>query len=241
EDVRGSAFNDTLIGNSGDNNLTGSGGNDVLNGGSGFDRADYLDATSGVTVDLSKHGVAQFISASEGSDVLISIEGASGSAFNDTLIGDSGSNRLNGREGNDSLQGGADQDFLVGGAGNDTLDGGSLGEFNEASFEDAPSGVIVNLSSSPQLGWLAGTPQDGFGRDDTLINIAGICGSESNDTIFGGSGSEFFEGMGGNDSIVGGSFGRDALEYFSSVEGVTADLSKQGSAQFISTTQGTDT
>ena len=257
--VRGSAFNDTLIGNSSDNNLTGSGGNDslaggagfdflaggagndVLNGGDGFDRADYFDATSSVKVDLSKHGVAQLVSASEGSDVLISIEAASGSAFNDTLLGDSAFNNLNGRGGDDSLQGGANQDFLVGGAGNDTLDGGSQGEFNEASFEDAPVGVIVNLSSGTLLGVSAGTAHDGFGTIDTLMNIAGIFGSESNDTIFGGFGSEFFEGMGGNDSIVGGSFGRDALEYFSSVEGVTADLSKQGSAQFISTTQGTDT
>jgi Ca2+-binding RTX toxin-like protein len=242
EDVRGSSFNDTLIGDGGNNVFTGSGGNDSLAGGGGFDRAGYFDATSGVTVDLSKHGVAQLVSATEGSDVLVGIEGVSGSAFNDTLLGDSAFNNLSGRAGDDSLQGGGSQDFLVGGAGSDVVNGGLLSEFNEASFEDAPTGATVNLSSISQLGVNPGTAKDGFGTTDTLIGIAGVFGSEFNDTIFGGSGSEFFEGMGGNDSIVGGDgFGFDALEYFSSADGVSADLSKQGSAQVISATQGTDT
>jgi Ca2+-binding RTX toxin-like protein len=265
EDLRGSAFNDTLIGNSGDNILTGSdgndslvggggfdslaggAGNDILNGGDSFDFANYSDAAAsggvtGVRVDLSKHGVAQVISTTEGSDVLIAIEAASGSQFNDTLIGDSAFNKLTGHDGDDLLQGGANQDFLVGGKGNDTLDGGAFGEFNEASFEDAPAGAIVNLTNTTQLTVLAGTAHDGFGTVDTLIGIQGVFGSESNDTIFGGSSSEFFEGMGGNDSIVGGAgFGFDALEYFSSADGVTANLSNQGVAQFISATQGTDT
>jgi Ca2+-binding RTX toxin-like protein len=259
EGVDGGAFNDTLIGDKngnflsgrdgadslaggdGGDRLRGGAGNDTLSGGgSFFDEADYFSATSGVRVDLNKQGKLQVISASEGSDLLVDIEDVRGSAFNDTLIGDAGSNTLTGLAGNDSLNGGGGFDFLVGGAGNDTLNGGSLATGNAVSYMDAPSAIVANLSSVAQPGVGANSVSDGFGTIDKVSNINGVIGSEFNDTMIGSTLNDFFEGMGGNDLIIGGA-GFNILEYFDSTDGVKVDLGLQGTPQAISASQGTDT
>jgi ferredoxin len=54
-------------------------------------------------------------------DTFAGIEDLQGSAFNDTLTGDGGPNRIDGGAGNDTLSGGAGDDQLIGGAGIDTL------------------------------------------------------------------------------------------------------------------------
>ncbi|HRI37729.1 MAG TPA: hypothetical protein PLO50_04165 [Nitrospira sp.] len=52
ENLTGSNFNDSLIGNSGANVLRGGGGNDTLDGAGGGDTASYSTATAGVMVNL---------------------------------------------------------------------------------------------------------------------------------------------------------------------------------------------
>jgi Ca2+-binding RTX toxin-like protein len=115
ENVLGSKYADTLIGNAGVNVLSGAAGNDTLSGGGGADTLDggagqdtaaYYGSTTGVTVSLGVPGSHP--------ETFISIEGLAGSAFNDTLTGDAGDNNLVGQGGDDTLSGGA---------GNDTLDG----------------------------------------------------------------------------------------------------------------------
>src|ERR1041385_6919423 len=49
EHLRGSDFNDTLIGDNNNNFLRGGLGADVLNGGNGVDSADYAGASAGLT------------------------------------------------------------------------------------------------------------------------------------------------------------------------------------------------
>jgi Ca2+-binding RTX toxin-like protein len=195
-----------------------------------------------VIVDLTTQGLGQpqTIGADQGKDTLISIEAATGSKFNDTLTGDTNANNLFGIDGNDSLSGGGGADFLEGGAGNDTLSGKSLGDFVEASYEDAKVGAIVNLTNAVQAGVAALTAQDGLGGVDTLINIAGVLGSDFGDKFFGGDADEFFEPGGGDDTIDGGA-GFDDVDYFSSSDAVNASLFAQGLPQLISSSQGTDT
>ena len=55
---------------------------------------------------------------------MISIENVNSGSGNDTIIGNSASNRLNGEAGNDKLYGNRGDDILIGGTGNDTLNGG---------------------------------------------------------------------------------------------------------------------
>lgn len=115
ENVLGSKYADTLIGDAkvntlwgagGDDTLQGGGGQDTLDGGDGFDTATYYDATAGVTVDLGN--------PSGNPDVLVSIEGLAGSGFADQLTGDAGDNKLIGQGGDDILKGGAGNDILDG-------------------------------------------------------------------------------------------------------------------------------
>ena len=125
ENLRGSAFDDRLTGNSVANTLEGGAGGDRLDGGGNYDTASYEHSGDsddgvadgkGVTVNLAT-GEASGEDAT--GDILISIERLIGSAFADTLTGNSGTNRLTGGAGNDILNGGGGTDTLNGGAGND--------------------------------------------------------------------------------------------------------------------------
>ena len=121
----GNSANNVLIGNAGDDLLMGRAGNDTLSGGGGSDTASYADAARGVTINLA-NGTAR---GGDGNDTLISIENAVGSAFNDTLTGNSAANVLNGGGGNDRLEGAAGLDtYVFANAGTDTIVGYQRGE-----------------------------------------------------------------------------------------------------------------
>ncbi len=119
----GSAFDDILTGNAGRNHLQGGDGNDilagrgsvefseVLDGGNGIDTADFGFAAEGVRVDLIE-GEADDGSAFE--TQLVSIESVAGSAHDDAVIGDGGSNNVWGFGGDDNLTGGSWKRFSSG-------------------------------------------------------------------------------------------------------------------------------
>jgi Ca2+-binding RTX toxin-like protein len=130
--------NVTLDGGSGDDNLFSNGAvsNTTMEGGAGLDfltgngtndTASYASSTAGVTVDLfvEDFGFGAALDDGHGSqDGLISIENVTGSAFADSLTGDSGANVLQGGAGDDTLtgEGGADVfkysfDVTAGGGG----------------------------------------------------------------------------------------------------------------------------
>jgi Ca2+-binding RTX toxin-like protein len=214
DSVRATEFADNLFGTAQTNGFWGLKGADTMNGGAGSDRVHYGEdsltgGTAGVTVNLAA-GFA--IDGFGDRDVLISIEEAYGSDFNDTLLGSNDDNRLYGYKGADNLSGGAGRDTMDGGEGDDLLDGGigddelwgaagndtlNGGDGNDiARYLDAERGINANL--------VAGQVADGMGGLDTLINIEGIYGSDHNDTVQGGDRDEFISGQGGNDSLYGG-------------------------------------
>ena len=86
ENLTGSAFDDTLEGDA---------GNNVLNGGNGVDTASYEHATAGVTVSLAITVAQNTVGA--GSDTLTSIENLTGSLFDDVLSRAKRRNRRCGR------------------------------------------------------------------------------------------------------------------------------------------------
>lgn len=142
ENLYGSAFNDTLIGDAGvnylsggagddrleggagDDHLEGGRGNDTIIGGDGWDVVSYdYDEPGGVVVNL-QHGFAETwippIPGAYALDSLAGIEDVYGSNYGDALTGNAGDNALLGRGGDDILEGGSGgSDFLDGGAGND--------------------------------------------------------------------------------------------------------------------------
>ncbi|MFO1037698.1 MAG: CSLREA domain-containing protein [Geminicoccaceae bacterium] len=197
--------NDTLKGESGGDTLQGGLGDDKLDGGTGIDTASYRDATAAVTVSL-KNGTS---GGALGHDTLVSIENVVGSALNDSLGGDAGSNtvaglagndKLYGDVGNDHLRGGAGSDSLWGGLGNDDLDGGA--GIDTAVYADATGAVGANL--------LKGTSSGALGSDH-LTAIENLTGGAFNDTLGGDRGANTLLGGGGNDKLYGDA-GNDDLQ-----------------------------
>ncbi len=237
EEVRASAFNDTLTGsdNSSTESFEGRAGNDYIDGKGGNDRANYQSSTAAVNVDLVRGSATDGFG---GTDTLVNIESARGSDFNDTLTGNDAFNNLDGRAGNDLLSGAAGEDTLTGGAGDDTLDGGSQlkqldtanqnNEYDRAVFSDATGGVTVLLAPDGQRGSATGA---GIGTD-VLINIEYVVGSDFDDLIVGTDRiyNEIFRGNAGNDTLRAGTGsaldgGFDQVSYFDATGGVTVNLS----------------
>jgi len=127
ENVRGSQYNDTIIGSAADNMLKGNRGDDVISGGNG--------------TFVGSNGSAPLISNTlgAGADVLIGDEG------NDTLRGGVGEDNLDGGAGNDILEGGGDRDLLSGGDGNDILRGDQTTTTTAGTTETTTDYVGANL------------------------------------------------------------------------------------------------
>ncbi|MFN7890247.1 MAG: DUF4347 domain-containing protein, partial [Pirellula sp.] len=123
-----SGGNDTLIGGAGNDSLYGGGGNDTLDGGVGSDYIDggagtdtvtYANSTAGVTVNL---GVNFQTSTGDASgDWIANVENVTGSAFTDTMYGNSGNNTLDGGAGDDIIFASGGIDTIIGGTGTDVL------------------------------------------------------------------------------------------------------------------------
>ena len=196
ERLEGSSYNDILTGDDNDNTLRGGAGKDKLDGGAGFDFASYYTAAAGLTVSLANPSIN---TGDADGDTFVSIEGLSGSTFNDTLIGDAGAN------------------WLIGQGGADVLDGGA--GFDYAAYANATSGVRASLASP-------GT-NTGEAAGDTYISIEGLIGSEYDDVLIGDDGNNWLVGRGGADVLDGGA-GFDYAGYFNATSGVTASLAAPG-------------
>jgi Ca2+-binding RTX toxin-like protein len=122
ENITGTGSNDIIIGDSRDNIIDGgAGGHDILYGGRGNDTVSYASAIEAVTLNL---GNGRTGGGSNG-DVYYEFENIIGSAFGDTLDGDSGANKIRGGAGDDRIQGNSGSDDLFGEDGNDIISGGS--------------------------------------------------------------------------------------------------------------------
>ncbi|WP_305848857.1 MULTISPECIES: calcium-binding protein [unclassified Ruegeria] len=165
----------------GDDSFWGFGGDDLFIAGSGFnhiyggggdDTIAYLDASSGVTVDMRKEDGKSYFevngveydgkTSDKWRDYVYEVENVIGSQFDDHLIGDSGDNVLNGMDGNDILDGGEGNDTLVSGKGKDTLTGGQgkdtfvlNGGENTITDFDANEGdrIEIDMDAYGMSGW----------------------------------------------------------------------------------------
>jgi Ca2+-binding RTX toxin-like protein len=199
ENVTGSVFGDTLLGDDNDNLLIGGSGLDLLGGRLGDDVLDggkdgaygsWAGSEGAVTVDLAE-GTAQEWDG--GQDSLIQIVGAIGSDFNDVLRGDAAANRLEGGQGDDTLAGRGGDDVLVGGSGADMLQGGAGRDTVDYS---GAGPVRVSLVSGEAL--------DASGAIDRLSGIEDIVGSLGRDTLSGGDGANRLVGGVSADVLRGG-------------------------------------
>ena len=220
ETIIGSVTSDRITGGDGDDLIEGRGSNDTIDGGNGIDTASYVNASGAVIVDLGG-GTA---SGADGNDTLVSIENITGSAFNDTLYGNSSANTIDGGAGddglygfggNDALLGGNGNDFLRGGNGDDTINGGA--GFDRAGYyqtDAALGGATVDLrivgpQNTGSLGW------------DTLIDIENVSGTPFADTLTGDAGDNWLWGSSSwigavqsatNNDVIDGGGGNDLIQ-----------------------------
>ena len=190
------------------NEFTGNGGDDTIIG-NGNTRITYNNATAGVTVDIAA-GTADG-DASVGHDTFTGVNAAMGSMFADTLLGSAGN------------------ETFFGLGGNDYIDG--RGGFDTVSYNNiylSTGGINVSLAAGIVTG-------DASIGTDTLRSIEGIQGTVLADTYdatgYGlagalnvGNNGNFnqFEGLGGNDVIIGN--GNTRVAYFNASAGVTVNL-----------------
>ena len=130
--VRGSEYDDWVTGSVNNEEFRMQGGNDYIDGGGGIDTVRY-DA-GGASVNLSSYTYtvagASYASIAAGTafdgeggtDTLINIENARGSANGDVLIGSDDDNELRGDSGQDTFLGGLGADTIRMGSGDGVLD-----------------------------------------------------------------------------------------------------------------------
>jgi Ca2+-binding RTX toxin-like protein len=211
EGVIGSTYNDTLTGGGNDfiETFRGGGGDDQINGGSGLDRAEYFDATAGVTISLAA-GSVNGVASGVGNDTLSSVEDIAGSHFADVYDA-TGFNANSTNSGSN----GAFNSFRPGG-GDDTIIGNGD---TRIDYFNAPHAVTVDLTNrdvNPTTGKIYGGT--GVGTD-AFSGVNRVRGSQFNDALLGGQqeygapgSAEFFDGQAGDDFIFGGS-GFDYAQY----------------------------
>jgi Ca2+-binding RTX toxin-like protein len=226
ENLSGTLFDDTLIGNGADNWIWGEGGNDVISagagndlvqvgpgnatadGGAGNDTISLLDQISttpaGVTVSLAAQGAAQ--ATGEGTMLLTGFENVSGGIANDILTGDGGNNVLAGDSGNDMVAGGAGDDILYG-------DGRIIID----SHDSGTSGPVTTYADVNLL--------DGEADGDDILE-----GGLGDDQLYGGGGNDtasYAHASGdvqvvlGNGAAFGSSSGADGEDTLHDIENIT--------------------
>jgi len=109
---------DTINGDAGNDTLFGGAGADSLNGSTGFDIVDYSLDTAGINADLYR----QTITDGGGSvDRIFNIEGVRGSNFIDLITGSDNDDVIYGLDGDDQLFGRLGNNTIYGGNGNDLI------------------------------------------------------------------------------------------------------------------------
>jgi len=152
--LTGSAFDDVIEGD---------GGNNVLNGGAGIDTLTYVHATGGVSVSLALSSAQT--TGGAGVDTISLFENLTGSALADTLTGSTAANILTGLDGADSLNGGSGNDTLVGGAGDDTLTGGANADHFVYADGPVPGGAGLGVDTITDFSHSLGDQLDLSGLD----------------------------------------------------------------------------
>ena len=167
EPIFGTAGNDKIKGNGGNNLIFGLEGNDKIDGGGGDDCIvggegnDRITDSSGRDVIFGNAG-NDYIDAGSGNDLVNGGEG------NDHLIGGSGNDIVFGNSGEDHLEGGSDNDDLHGGTENDLLEGGSG---QDQLFGDEGQDNLRGGSDNDFLdGGFGGGSLNGDSGIDTCVN-----------------------------------------------------------------------
>jgi len=250
ENLRGSAFGDTLTGNDGANDIQARDGNDTVHGGGGNDNLlgevgddtlygdagdDYLDGWVG-TDSLSGGAGQDILRGGLGDDTLDGGTQGTGQAdFADyraaagPVVVDLVAGTARGADGNDVLVG---IEAVFGSAYDDHFTGTALLDFEyfrgglgDDTIDGGAGFDIADYAatSGSVVIDLASGSTSGADGADTLIGIEGVSGGEHADTLLGGAGNDWLRGRGGDD-FIDGRAGFDRAIYEQATSAVTIDL-----------------
>lgn len=178
------------------------------------------NGNSGVSIKCSPNGGSLDLSSTTLNGI-VSIEG---SANGDVIIGSPGSDTINLLDGDDFSSDSRGTDIIDGGSGRDAFNIG-IGNGSVYQAQQTNPGVwtLTNVGAGGLASYSVALNQDGTrsvsgsdGRLSTLRNFevvgftGGAFGSDSDDSIGGGTRAELFVGLLGNDTIHGGD-GADQL------------------------------
>lgn len=175
------------------------------------DGNDVIDFTPGALAAFSK-STTVCISGGSGNDTINGTDRKdrlTGGPGNDVLVGFGGNDTLDGGGGKDDLFGGKGRDRLIGGGGSDFLYGAQgndnlkPGAGNDTTLTGGGKNKVVNKGGSDLI------IAEPFVIEDASGPIS-FLGSNKNNTLTGGGGSDFIFGGSGADKIAGKS-GRDWL------------------------------
>ena len=204
-----------IYGGRGDDTLIGGTGLDLLTGKIDYstdipdpddrDTVSYENSSAGVIVDLRITAGPQISAGDASGDYLVGIDNLRGSAFNDTLRGDSKANALDGGAGNDRLIGWGGADTMTGGLGDDIFYVANAGDRVHESAGGGKDLVYTSVNFSLAAGEEIETIR-------VLQTTAGLelTGNEVANRIFGGVGGDTLDGGGASDTLLGGD-GADSL------------------------------
>jgi len=210
QNIIGSEYADTFIGDSGDNTINGGGDNDTI------DYSTTGFGTAGINADLSTGIITDkdINSSTIKTDTVISIENVIGSEKDDIIKGNDKDN---------VLKGGADKDEIYASKGKDTLDGGDGNdEANFSEITDRSIDITLNMDGEQNVVYKDLTEEKNIITDiDTkIVKIENITGTINNDSITGDAkanilkgdaGDDILNGMAQNDTIDGGE-GNDIID-----------------------------
>ncbi|SMF36866.1 FecR domain-containing protein [Desulfovibrio gilichinskyi] len=236
DELYGKDGNDTLYGGAGEDMLNGGRGNDYLDGGTSgtdIDFVSYADATGGVVVDILNH----IATGADGNDTLVSIEGAIGSNFNDTLLGDEYENRFEGLLGNDTIDGKGGSDWI--------------------QYEMLGSNYHLDINLDSEMAFIM-TENESEQYSSSIKNIENVIGSAHADNITGSVSDNILHGNGGDDNIYGlagndllfgedgsntidGGDGFDTVSYAHSTTGITFTVAAGETSTIVTHSGGEDT
>jgi serralysin len=195
ENLRGSSYADTLLGDHDDNELHGLGGNDSLKGYGGND---------------TLHG-------GPGNDFLYGLNSG------DVLYGEDGHDILHGGESEDTMIGGPGNDTMIGGPGNDTyyvdnagnwvVPGDQITESGGEGIDLVRTSVSYTLAPGVDVEYLIPQATDG-------VDPLNMTGNETGNIVWGNAGNNVLNGGDGNDTLWG-HLGQDSFLFNTALDDET--------------------
>jgi Ca2+-binding RTX toxin-like protein len=245
--IEGGAGEDLLTGGDGDDTVSGGDGDDmvvmaegttpgsvddgddVYSGGDGIDTLNAESALAAAIIDLS---AGRATGADTGFDQIEGFENVIGTAYDDTITGDSNANVIDGGAGDDQVTGGDGDDSVLCGDGNDTVvvkpaAAQASAEDGKGDGDDVYSGGagIDSLDLTALFEAVLADLEEGYaeGREigrDTIEGFEAVVGGGGNDSLsghsgadvlYGGDGDDHLSGRAGDDILAGGN-GADRLD-----------------------------